>query len=252
MKNFITIQRLIALALVALLILSTGVCAFADDTGNPEPTPTVSPTPSPSPLPSETPVDPTPTPTATVPPTEEPVLPTPTPSPTVTPTEAPSETSPTPAPTEEAVAPILDEPEIPTPAYTLNIPADQSVAYKAESHQLGCPTVSGTSGFTVGKNIRLSVAWTGFVSETASTTIPFTMSVVSTSGASYDFTSVTVYFVCNEDGTAAEYPVGISSSTGEHIPAAYFTLNFKAADWEAAMPGEYKASITFSTEIVEQ
>jgi len=252
MKNFITIQRFFAFVLAAVLILSIGVCAFAEETENPEPTPSPTPTATASPTPTETPVDPTPTPTATVPPTEEPVLPTPTPSPTVTPTEAPSETSPTPAPTEEAVAPILDEPEIPAPAYTLNIPADQIVAYKAESHQLGCPTVSGTSGFAAGKNIRLTISWTAFTSESVSTTIPFTMKMYSTNGKSYDFTSGIVYFIGNEDGTAAEYPVGISSSTGNQIPAAYFTLNFNAADWDKAMSGEYKASITFSTEIVEQ
>lgn len=255
MKNFITIQRLLALVLVALLILSIGVCAFAEETENPEPTPSPTPTATASPTPTETPVDPAPTPTATVPPTEDPILPTPTPSPTVTPSNEPAEedeTSPTPAPTEEPAAPILDEPEIPAPAYTLNIPADQTVPYKAESHRLDCPTVSGTSGFAAGKNIRLTVSWTAFTCEAASTAIPFSMMLYSTSGTGCDFASGTAYFIGNEDGTATEYPVGISDSTGEHMPAAYFTLNFNAADWEAAMPGEYKASITFSTEIVEQ
>lgn len=255
MKNFITIQRLIALVLAAVLILSIGVCAFAEETENPEPTPSPTPTATASPTPTETPVDPTPTPTATVPPTEEPVLPTPTPSPTASPSNEPvkeDETSPTPAPTEETVAPILDEPEIPAPAYTLNIPADQTVPYKAESHRLDCPTVSGTSGFAAGKNIRLTVSWTAFTSEAASTAIPFSMMLYSTSGTGCDFSSGTAYFIGNEDGTATEYPVAISGSTGEHMPAAYFTLNFNAADWEAAMPGEYKASITFSTEMVEQ
>ena len=226
MKNFITIQRLIALVLVALLILSTGVCAFAEETENPEPTPT----PSPTVTPSNEPVEEDET------------------SPTPAPTDAPTE--PTPEPTEE-VEPIDDAPEIPAPAYTLNIPADQTVPYKAESHRLDCPTVSGTSGFAAGKNIRLTVSWTAFTSEAASTAIPFSMMLYSTSGTGCDFASGTAYFIGNEDGTATEYPVAISGSTGEHMPAAYFTLNFNAADWEAAMPGEYKASITFSTEIVE-
>ena len=226
MKNFITIQRLIALVLVALLILSTGVCAFAEETENPEPTPT----PSPTVTPSNEPVEEDET------------------SPTPAPTDAPTE--PTPEPTEE-VEPIDDAPEIPAPAYTLNIPADQTVPYKAESHRLDCPTVSGTSGFAAGKNIRLTVSWTAFTSEAASTAIPFSMMLYSTSGTGCDFASGTAYFIGNEDGTATEYPVAISGSTGEHMPAAYFTLNFNAADWEAAMHGEYKASITFSTEIVE-
>ena len=256
MKNFITIQRLFALVLAAALILSIGVCAFAEETENPEPTPSPTPTATASPTPTEAPIEPTTTPAPTETPiepsttptpeiTEPPVEPTPTPAPTDAPTE------PTPEPTEE-VEPIDDAPEIPAPAYTLNIPADQTVPYKAESHRLDCPTVSGTSGFAAGKNIRLTVSWTAFTSEAASTAIPFSMMLYSTSGTGCDFSSGTAYFIGNEDGTATEYPVAISGSTGEHMPAAYFTLNFNAADWEAAMPGEYKASITFSTEIVEQ
>lgn len=264
MKNFITIQRLFALALAAVLILSTSVYAFAEETENPEPTAAVTPTSSPSPTPTPTttvpptekPVLPTPTPSPTATPTEEPVSPTPTLSPTATPTEEPVSPTPTPSPTvtltEEPVAHVLDEPEIPAPAYTLNIPADQAVAYKAEIHDLVCPTVSGTSGFSVGKNIKLDIVWTEFTSETVSTTIPFTMTMVSSSGASYDFSSGTVYFIGNEDGTASEYPVETLNSTGEQIPAAYFSLNFNEADWDKALPGEYKASITFSTEIIEQ
>ena len=252
MKNFITIQRFFAFVLAAVLILSIGVCAFAEETENPEPTPSPTPTATASPTPTENPAEPTTTPA----PTETPIEPSPTPTPEITeppvePTPTPAPTEPTPEPTEE-VEPIDDALEIPTPTYTLNIPADQTVAYKAESHQLGCPTVSGTSGFTAGKNIKLTVSWTEFTSESVSTTIPFTMKLISTSDKSYNFTSGTVYFIGNEDGTAAEYPVGISSSTGNQIPAAYFTLNFMAADWNKAMTGEYKASITFSTEIVEQ
>ena len=288
MKNFIAIQRLITLALAVVLIFSIGIYAFAEDTENPEATPTQTassiPTEAPTeltptPTPTETPIDPTPTstPEITVPPvettptptpTETPIDPAPTPTPeitespvapteTPTPTDAPTE--PTPEPTEE-IEPIDDVPEIPAPAYTLNIPANQIVSYKTESHDIGCPTVSDAFGFAAGKDIKLSISWTEFRSESTSTTIPFAMKFTSPSNESYDFTSGTVYFIGNDVGTVEEYPVDISISTGEHIPVACFMLKFNVVDWDNALPGEYnkamtgeyKASITFSTEIMEQ
>lgn len=276
MKNFITIQRFIALALAAVLIFGIGVCAFAEETETPEatPTPTASFAPTeaptePTPTPTENPIEPTPTPTPEITeppvestetpvPTETPIEPTPTPEitespvvPTETPTPTDAPTEPTPEPTEE-IEPIDDVPEIPAPAYTLNIPANQMVSYKTESHDIGCPTVSDAFGFAAGKDIKLSISWTEFRSESTSTTIPFAMKFTSHSNESYDFTSGTVYFIGNDVGTVEEYPVDISISTGEHIPVACFMLKFNAVDWDNALPGEYKASITFSTEIMEQ
>ena len=229
MKNFITGKGALAVILALLMTASVSLCAFAEDLGNPEPTPTLSPAP-----------------------TEPPAEPTPTLSPA--PTEPPAEESSKPTLTPEKftfMGASGDEPEIPEPAYTLNIPADQTVAYRAERHLLDCPTVTEASGFFTGKNIRLHISWTEFESENVPTSIPFSLLAVMADGVCHELSSGTVLYNGNESGTTEQYPVFSLNDMGEQLLIG-LSLSFDAADWENAMPGEYKANISFSTEIVEQ
>ena len=62
---------------------------------------------------------------------------------------------------------------VPAAQYTLNIPADQTIPFGATSADIGNVTVSDSSGFAVGKNIKVTVTYDAFSSSDVSTTIPF-------------------------------------------------------------------------------
>ena len=51
---------------------------------------------------------------------------------------------------------------VPDAEYTLNIPANQTVPFGAQSTEIGNVTVSDSSGFAVGKNIQVIVSYGDF------------------------------------------------------------------------------------------
>lgn len=67
---------------------------------------------------------------------------------------------------------------VPEQAYTLNIPANQSVAYGETLHVIGNVTITDSAGFSGGQNVSVAVGFTPeFTSITTNTTIPYNLSL---------------------------------------------------------------------------
>lgn len=215
MKNIRNILSLL-LALLMAVSLAIGACAEEGDS-----------------IPSE----PTATPEVTT-----------TPEPTATPVET---TTPEPSDTPEPTAtPLAAAVNVPTPSYTLNIPAAQTVPFGAQTYSLALPTVSEAGGFSAGQVIALTIGHTAFVSDTASTAIPFEIKVVSTEGAEYTLDEGSVYYHALNDSSAAATP-SLVFAGGDSVELSQLMLHFATADWQRALGGEYSADITFTSAIVE-
>ena len=138
---------------------------------------------------------------------------------------------------------------VPPAQYTLNIPADQTIAYGTLDAEIGNVTVTDSSGFAEGKNIQVTITYTEFASQDVSTKIPFTMyrrhtynttthnDVVINSGDCITFHG-------DSSGTVYERSVN-----GDHRCDA-LGLTFSSADWGKALSGDYTATVTFTSEVV--
>lgn len=145
---------------------------------------------------------------------------------------------------------------VPAASYTLNIPEDPQITFGATKTNIGNVTLTGASGFAKGKNIKLTVTHDEFKSESASTTIPFSLEYIYNpwgEDQSLPFKSgKTFYFVGQTDGTVTEKPqlatVGQKGTEYEEING--FNLAVTSEDWGKALAGEYTATITFTAEVV--
>lgn len=125
--------------------------------------------------------------------------------------------------------------DVPVPDYELNIPASVVVDHQAESCQLEIPTITGDDS-REGIGIRVSITSSSvFTCSDVSTTIPFNLTL---SGAEDWQLGDCLYFSSIESGVA-----GVTASGFQ--PTA-MVLSFQAADWDAALPGTYTATITYT------
>ena len=67
---------------------------------------------------------------------------------------------------------------VPAATYTLNIPADQEIPFGATLTDIGSITVTNGTGFAKGKNLAVMPTFDAFICEDASTTIPFSISLM--------------------------------------------------------------------------
>lgn len=145
---------------------------------------------------------------------------------------------------------------VPAASYTLNIPADQVIDFGATSTEIGIPTVSDSSGFASGKNIRLTVTTTPFSAPGVSTTIPFILhgkfrnseAASGMENQEHDITQdAPLYFRGQSTGEVESAPTPATNS-GHTLRNLY--VNITSASWGLALSGEYTATITFSAEVV--
>lgn len=146
---------------------------------------------------------------------------------------------------------------VPEHAYTLNIPANQSVAYGETLHIIGNVTITDSAGFSAGQNVSVAVGFTPeFISATTDTTIPYSLSLYKEQEEAATLTKGlspgdSLIFEGQTDGTVKQYA---------RIPAgpryAYVSepgglrLDINSEDWSKASGGEYSSTLTFSSEIV--
>ena len=145
---------------------------------------------------------------------------------------------------------------VPSATYVLNIPADQTVTFGETRTYIGNVTVTDSKNFAEGKNVAVLVEYAPFAAETegVSTTIPYTLyqtSAASSSEASkadtFAFTTGRkLIFKGKADGTVNEL-TGVSSS---NYSMKNMFVNIKSQDWGKALAGDYKSTITFTSEIV--
>ena len=148
---------------------------------------------------------------------------------------------------------------VPDAEYTLNIPADQEIPFGATSTEIGNVTVTGSSGFAVGKNLNVTMEYDVFTAENISTTIPFVvkgeyyLNGYGNQPGSYHSVQMqsgsTITFYGKSGGVVNQYA---SYEKGELEDELYkiFTVDIKSDDWGKALGGDYTATITFSAEVV--
>lgn len=144
-------------------------------------------------------------------------------------------------------------------SYELNIPESQNITFGATETEIGFATVTGSSGFAVGKNIKLTVSYTPFASEDVATTIPYTLTVWDPDARSVDEGSQVL-----ASGDSLVFKGKSSGTVGSvaFIKDFYYNgqrydsyarkckLQITSKDWGKALAGEYTATITFATEVV--
>lgn len=152
--------------------------------------------------------------------------------------------------------------EVPAASYTLNIPADQDISFGATKTSIGNVTVTNAKNFAVGKNLVVNLTYEAFKSQNVTTTIPFTVSMVSgnsrpfglPSGSKVTFygkADTTVEETAKETFTFATTNASGTTSTHEDVDYAdEFRVYINSSDWGKALAGEYTATITFTAEVV--
>lgn len=143
---------------------------------------------------------------------------------------------------------------VPSASYVLNIPADQTVTFGEEKTYIGNVTVTDSKNFAVGKNVDVMVEYAPFAAEAAeiSTTIPYTLyqSTFADSDTSKGYASSLasgkiMTFKGKTDGTVDEKTAFGSVSIMEGL-----VVSIQSKDWGKALAGNYKSTITFTSEIV--
>lgn len=145
---------------------------------------------------------------------------------------------------------------VPPATYTLNIPADQEIAFGATSTNIGSVSVTDGAGFAAGKNLKVTISYGTFTSETASGQIPFSLRFTSSESNPYVTGSPEVTVVSGDSitfegltsGKTQEYFRAEKSSFAYNMNMLY--VDIKSADWGKALGGDYTATITFTSEVV--
>ena len=134
---------------------------------------------------------------------------------------------------------------VPGAAYTLNIPSDQEIAYGVYSTNIDTPTVTDSSGFAEGKNLYITATYSAFSSSTTDTKIPFSLN---NSGEGYTSTwssGERLKFLGQANGTVATN----LSFRSDNTTSEKCFISIQSTNWGKAAPGNYTATITFTTEV---
>jgi len=142
---------------------------------------------------------------------------------------------------------------VPAATYTLNIPADQEIPFGVQKTDIGEISVTNSTGFADGKNLKVTFTYADFESASNSTTIPFELTMLHSEG--FSATSVldtwkvksgeSIEFRGNTDGTVEE-TVALGGSGG----LCHVGVIIKSSSWGKALAGDYTATITFTAEVV--
>ena len=148
---------------------------------------------------------------------------------------------------------------VPDATYTLNIPADQVIPFGATSTDIGTVTVTNSSGFAEGKNLRVTLTYDDFKAEGVSTTIPYTL------GKPYEKYNGSNKFGYLEYLSSGDYLLFKGKVSGkvndyyelnetnvENADKKTLEMSVKSTDWGKALGGEYTSTITFTAEVVSE
>ena len=139
--------------------------------------------------------------------------------------------------------------EVPPATYTLSIPADQTIEFNATSVKIGNVSVPESSGFAVGKNLKVTITYSAFTSDTTSTTIPFELKKYEYTASSGAYTTLinsgdSLSFTGKTSGSVNE------NASGTHGGVQNLVVTINSSDWGKALGGTYTATITFTSEVV--
>lgn len=148
---------------------------------------------------------------------------------------------------------------VPAATYTLNIPADQEIAFGATRTTIGNVTVTDASSFAVGKNVEVEVTYDAFKSDDVATTIPFKIEPSLNTGIEWNiFSGRKLTFRGEQAGTVtetAQIPVNYAGNNEdyvEYVDIYGLIVVIDSIDWGKALAGEYTATITFTAEVVAE
>lgn len=142
---------------------------------------------------------------------------------------------------------------VPSATYVLNIPADQTVTFGETETDIGNVTVTDSKNFAEGKNVDVTVEYAPFVAESAeiSTTIPYSLLRANNSDRTSRIESgKKMTFEGKSDGTVNELTKYIYSYSGEAFYMSKLVVSISSTSWGKALAGNYKSTITFTSEVV--
>lgn len=156
---------------------------------------------------------------------------------------------------------------VPSATYVLNIPADQTVTFGATSTYIGNVTITDSKNFAEGKNVDVTVEYIPFTAEAVeiSTTIPYSLvqtTAASSTAASDAYTANIasggkMTFKGKSDGKVKELAeftatYGTMTGVGKTYSMKNLIVKIGSTDWGKALAGEYKSTITFTSEVVAE
>lgn len=147
---------------------------------------------------------------------------------------------------------------VPAATYTLHIPADQEIPFGALKTDIGSVTVTDSSGFASGKDLKVTLTYGAFTCENTNTDIPFSITLqASEYSGSNDLSSTiksgdTFSFSGNIFGGVSEYSYlrTAPGGAGKVYNADKTVVTIRSDDWGKALAGDYSATITFTAEVV--
>lgn len=140
---------------------------------------------------------------------------------------------------------------IPGAAYTLNIPADQTIDYGATETKIGDLTVTNSSGFAVDKNLHVTATYDDFACPNTETTIPFVLGYALGVHKTEMVSGSIFEFYGKEDGCVRETAkfYRYDGMPFDEDPDYYY-IGIASECWGKAEPGIYTATINFTAEVV--
>lgn len=142
---------------------------------------------------------------------------------------------------------------VPSASYVLNIPADQEIPFGQTSMVIGNVTITDSNNFAEGKNVDVTVEYAPFAAEASeiSTTIPYSLLQANDSNRTSIIASGDkMTFKGKSDGTVNELTEYIYSHTGEAFYMSKLVVSIISTAWGKALAGDYKSTITFTSEVV--
>lgn len=138
---------------------------------------------------------------------------------------------------------------VPAATYTLNIPADQEIAFGASQSRIGYITVTDSNGFAKGKDIQVTITYEPFSSDTVTTTIPYSLSISENNSYLTLQSGESIYFKGLDTGKVSEKPVASQNGNGSYELGGLDVI-ISSTSWGKALAGEYSSTITFTSEVV--
>lgn len=139
---------------------------------------------------------------------------------------------------------------VPDATYTLNIPADQEIAFGTTEMTIGKITVTEASGFAENKNLNITVTYDAFECENVETTIPYSVGFaysVVTAGAYTVDSGGSIYFKGTKDGGVGQL---VSGDATESPLNGDVLISLPSENWGKALAGDYSSTITFTSKVV--
>lgn len=146
---------------------------------------------------------------------------------------------------------------VPSATYVMNIPADQEIPFGQTRTDIGNVTITDSKNFAYRKNVEVTVVYAPFSAEEMeiSTTIPYALVQKSSTDNSTNGLSSgeKMTFEGKSDGTVKELTEfwlnkGTINSSCHSMGTLCVTIS--SENWGRALAGNYRSTITFTSEVV--